>query len=94
MNHQCPMCQRALTKIGRLIAYRDDVGQHFSFAICDRCLIRLTRLPRRVAQRQENAALGLLARNPDRYQVQLHDSAVEAHLFISLEVERLSSAPS
>ena len=83
------MCRGRLVTIGRLVAYRDDAGQHFTFALCDRCLVRLRRLPRPVAQRQENAAIGMVARCPEKYLVHYFSTAAEAHLYIALEAENM-----
>jgi hypothetical protein len=89
-HHSCPMCRLSLNQTGRLIAFRDDAGQHFAFAICQRCSGRLARLPVRVQQQQLNAAVGAIAAHPERYSVRSFDSADAAKLFAVLEAERLS----
>jgi hypothetical protein len=88
-NHSCPMCRLRLIQTGRLIAFRDDAGQHFAFAICQRCSGRLARLPVRIQHQQLNAAVSAIAAHPERYLVRFFDSAVEARLFVALEAENL-----
>jgi hypothetical protein len=78
-----------MRQVGRLIAYRDDAGQHFSFALCGRCSSRLARLPTRIQQQQLNAAVSAIAAHPGRYRVRCFDSAVEARLYVALEAENL-----
>ena len=78
-----------MRQVGRLIAFKDFAGEAFAFAICPRCHARLERLPMRVQQTQLSAAVGILARHPERYELRHFDSVEAAHLFVALEAERL-----
>lgn len=86
----CPTCRLRLNRIGRLVAYRDDAGQHFAFALCERCSSRLTRIPVPTQQKLLNAAVGAIAAHPERYFVRYFISAIEAKLYVSLEAESLA----
>lgn len=89
-NCNCPMCRLRLIQTGRVIAYRDDAGQHFTFSICQRCSVRLTRLPISAQQKQLAAAVSAIAAHPERYSLRTFDSAAAAKLYAVLEAERLS----
>lgn len=77
-----------MNSVGRLVAACDDAGQHFCFAICSNCTGRLERLPINVQKKQLEAAVGILAAHPERYELKFFKSATEAHLFVTLEAER------
>ena len=80
------MCRRSLGKADGLVADQDDAGQHFSFAICTSCAMRYQRWSPAIRKQQIRAAIGLLAMNPERYEVRLHDSKAAAWLYVELEV--------
>jgi len=86
----CPLCRLPMAQTGRLVAYRDDVGQHFAFAVCRRCSGRLERLPIPTQQKQLNIAVSALAAHPERYSIEFFASAAEAKLYVTLEAERLA----
>jgi len=85
----CPMCRMALRHIGRLIAFTDQAGKHFAFAVCAPCSSRLDRLPINVQKRQLEAAVFQLSRYPKRYQYREFSDRDAAYLFVSLEAARL-----
>lgn len=87
MTHQCPMCKRPLTILGRMYAFRDDAKKSFSFGICHLCAVRLAKLPIKIQRQQERAAVGNVAVNPERYQTKAFDSWDAAYLYIQLETE-------
>lgn len=86
---RCPRCRLPLAKSGRLIAFRDDAGQHFVFEICGRCADRLDRLPLETQRRRLEDALYELATHPGRYRLWSFADAHEAHAFCVLEADRL-----
>ena len=79
----------ALRHIGRLIAFTDQAGKHFAFAVCASCSGRLDRLPISVQKRQLEAAVFQLSRYPKRYQYREFSDRDAAYLFVSLEAARL-----
>jgi len=85
----CPLCRMALRHIGRLIAFTDQAGKHFAFAICASCSGRLDRLPISVQKRQLDAAVFQLSRHPERYQYREFPDRDSAYLFVTLEAARL-----
>ena len=74
---------------GRLLAFRDDAGVTFSFAICPRCAGRLDRLPVRVQSKLLDVAINQLIKHPDRYAVKAHADVCEARLYIAVEAAHL-----
>jgi len=86
----CPICRLKLGGIGRLIAYRDDAGQHFVFACCPRCSASLSKLPIPTQQKRLEGALRTLAAHPERYFLRFFADADEAKLYVTLEAERLA----
>lgn len=85
----CPLCRMALWQIGRLIAFTDQAGKHFAFAVCAPCSSRLDRLPIKAQKRQLEAAVFQLSRYPERYQYREFSDRDAAYLFVSLEAARL-----
>ena len=85
----CPLCRLPSSQIGRLVAFCDHAGQAFAFTICQRCSVRLDRLPGRQQGRQMDIAIANLAAHPERYKFRAFDSEIEARLFVNLESERL-----
>lgn len=77
---------------GRLVAGNDDDDHHFVFAICDRCTLRLDRLPVKLQRRQLQVAVANLARDPDRYLLWCFENEVQARLFCRMEADRLSES--
>ena len=86
------MCRRCLGKADGLVADQDDAGQHFSFAICASCAMRYQRWSPAIRKQQIRAAIGLVAMNPQRYEVRLHDSKAAAWLYVELEVAAIRQA--
>ena len=74
---------------GRLVAFRDDAGLSFSFAICPRCAGRLDRLPVRVQSKQLDIAISNLEKRPDRYWFKTFPDEFSARTYVHLEAERL-----
>lgn len=88
----CPLCKFKMRHIGRLTTATDEAGQHFVFATCRNCLVRLERLPLNLQRKQLNLAVEALARHPERYPSPLFfESGEAASLYCRLEAERLSS---
>lgn len=85
----CPLCQLALSAVGRVVAFRDDAKNWFSFDVCHRCTARLDRLPMRLQIRLLDAAIGNLWRRPDRYEVTPHASEIEAKMATNLRAAHL-----
>lgn len=86
---RCPKCRLSLALSGRLIAFRDEAGQHFVFEICARCADRLDRLPQETQRRRLDDALFELASHPDRYRLWSFADMHGAHAFCALEADRL-----
>ena len=78
-----------MREAGRLVAFRDDAGVSWSFAICPRCAGRLDRLPVSVQAKQLDAAINQLIKHPERYAVKRHPSETEARLYIAVEAAHL-----
>lgn len=85
----CPMCRLSMRDAGRLVAFRDDAGQSFSFAICPRCAGRLDRLPMPVQSKQLAAAINQLIKHPERYAVKQHPDEGAARLYVAVEAAHL-----
>lgn len=85
----CPLCRMALQHIGRLIAFTDQAGNHFAFAVCAPCSSRLDRLPINVQKRQLEAAVFQLSRHPERYHYRQFPDRDSAYLFVTLEAARV-----
>jgi len=85
----CPLCRLPMRCAGRLVAFRDDAGLSFSFAICPRCAGRLDRVPVRVQSKLLDAAINQLIKHPDRYAVKAHADVAEARLYIAVEAAHL-----
>ncbi len=83
----CPLCRLPMAQTGRLVAFRDHLGQSFTFTICPRCSGRLDRLPVRQQGRQMDVAISNLAKHPERYQMKAFDSWDAAYLYIQLETK-------
>ena len=86
----CPVCKSPMSTFGRMVVVIDDAGRPFVFAICRRCLIRLAPVSKSRINRQLVAALGVIARRDDLYEVQGFDTLIEARIFCELETERLN----
>lgn len=86
---RCPKCRRPLAQSGRLIAFRDEAGQHFVYEICERCAGRLDPLPQETQRRHLEDALYELVLHPGRYRLWSFADAHEAHAFCVLEADRL-----
>lgn len=89
MAKSCPLCRRNLGLPGGLIADKDDAGQHFTFAICLPCGIKYRKWSPAIKMQQIRAAIGLIAINPDRYELKLFDSKAAAWLYIDLEAAEI-----
>lgn len=74
---------------GRLLAFSDEAGASWSFAICPRCAGRLDRLPVSVQARQLDAAINQLIKHPERYAVKRHADETEARLYVAVEAAHL-----
>lgn len=85
----CPLCRLPMNQVGRVVAFCDDAGQHFSFNICSQCTGRLDRLPKRQQYRQIHIAVGNIARHPERYEVIFFPDRFSASAYVVLEAERL-----
>lgn len=88
-NKCCPMCRRLLGFPGGLLAEKDDAGQYFVFAFCAPCSKKFKHWPPNIRTQQVRAAIGLLATNPQRYDVKLFDSKAAAWIYVELEVEAM-----
>lgn len=78
-----------MVESGRLVAFKDDAGQSFSFAVCSHCTGRLDRLPIHLQGRQLDSAIRNLERHPERYEIRYFKSLDAAKLFVKLEASRL-----
>ena len=76
-----------MAHVGRLVAFRDDAGQCFTFAVCDRCTARLYRLPLRLQGRQMDVAISNLERHPERYEIRFFDTEEAARLYARLKAD-------
>lgn len=82
-----------MLQAGRLVAFKDDAGQSFSFAVCPRCTGRLDRLPVRLQSRQLDSAIRNLERHPERYWFKTFPDEFSARTYVHLEAERLREMP-
>lgn len=85
----CPQCRLPMQIIGRLLTFRDDSRENFSFAICSHCAGRLDRLPLSVQAKQLDAAINQLIKHPERYTVKRHADETEARLYVAVEAAHL-----
>lgn len=76
---------------GYYVVARDAVGLFFTFVVCRRCTDRLKRLPNPVQDRQLSAAVGHIAKHPERYDYRAFNSREEAVIYARLEADEIVS---
>ena len=74
-----------MRSVGYHLVARDAVGLYFTFVVCRRCTDRLKRLPDPVQDRQLSAAVGQLAKHPERYDYRTFSSRAEAVIYANLD---------